>query len=212
MTDENRQPEKPEQPAQTEQPDLPPYVIEPARSGRSKCKTCRRKIPKDDLRIGILIVGPFGPGYLWHHIQCGAKRHLDRLEEAYEMQAWADGVQVPPIEKMRVLAEKAEKVKKERKTAPHTEPAPTGRAKCKHCGETIEKGLFRVVLLRGVEFAGQVRSGPINVHPGCVVRELMTEDCTTEPEGFEDALRTNSEGIASEDMEKVLQEIGTIPG
>jgi hypothetical protein len=209
MTEDKQQPEKPEQP---EQPDLPPYVIEPARSGRAKCKTCRRKIPKDDLRIGILIVGPFGPGYLWHHIKCGAKRHLDRLEEAYKLRAWADGVQVPPIEKLRTLAEKAEKVKKDRKAAPHTEPAPTGRAKCKHCEEPIEKGSFRVVLLRGVEFAGQVRNGPINVHPGCVVRELMAEDCTTEPEGFEDALRANSEGIASGDVDKVLFEIGTIPG
>ncbi len=206
MSDETRKTE------QAEQPDLPPYVIEPARSGRSKCKTCRRKIQKDHLRVGILIVGPFGPGYLWHHINCAARRHLDRLEEAYSLQAWADGLEVPPLEKLRALAEKAEEVRREKKTAPHTEPAPTGRAKCKHCGEAIEKGSYRVILLRGVEFGGQVRSGPINVHPKCVVQELMAEDCTTEPEGFEEALRANSTGIPSEELEKVLGEIGTIPG
>jgi poly [ADP-ribose] polymerase len=195
-----------------EQPEMAPYVIEPARSGRSKCKTCRRGIQKGHTRIGILIVGPFGPGYLWHHMNCAARRQLAKVEEAYEMKVWADGVDVPPIEKLRLLAEKAEKDKAERKTSPHTEKAPTGRAKCKHCGEPIPKDSYRVVLLRGVEFAGQVRSGPINVHPGCVVRELMAEDCTSEPEGFEDALRANSTGVPAEDVERVLAEIGPIPG
>ena len=40
------------------------------------------RIPKDALRFGFLIVGPFGPGYLWHHMNCAARRHLGRLEEA----------------------------------------------------------------------------------------------------------------------------------
>ena len=58
---------------------LAPYRIEPARSGRSKCKACRRAIPKDALRFGFLIEGPFGPGYLWHHMNCAARRHMDKL-------------------------------------------------------------------------------------------------------------------------------------
>ena len=37
---------------------LADYVIEGARSGRSRCKTCRRTIAKDALRIGVLIDGP----------------------------------------------------------------------------------------------------------------------------------------------------------
>lgn len=198
--------------ARDQQTDMAPYVIEPARSGRSKCKACRRVIQKGHTRIGILIVGPFGPGYLWHHMNCAARRHLEKVEEAYRLQAWEDGVDVPPIEKLRSVADKAEKDRAERKTAPHAEKAPTGRSRCKHCGEPIAKGSYRVVLLRGVEFAGQVRSGPINVHPGCVIRELMAEDCTTEPEGFEDALRANSTGVPSGDVDRVLQEIGAIPG
>jgi hypothetical protein len=202
MTDDSNQ----------QQTEMAPYLIEPARSGRSKCKTCRRAIQKGHTRIGILIVGPFGPGYLWHHMNCAARRQLAKVEEAYAMKAWADGVQVPPIEKLRQLAEKAEKAREERKNAPHAEKAPTGRSRCKHCGEPIEKGSYRVVLLRGVEFAGQVRSGPINVHPRCVVRELMAEDCTTEPHGFEDALRANSTDVPREDVEQVLAEIGPIPG
>ena len=40
-----------EQAAPPEEESLPPYVIEGARSSRSKCKTCRRKIDKDVLRL-----------------------------------------------------------------------------------------------------------------------------------------------------------------
>ena len=67
---------------------LPPYVIEGARSARSKCKTCRKKIDKDVLRIGILIEGPYGTGYMWHHLKCAARRMYDKVEEAYSMEAW----------------------------------------------------------------------------------------------------------------------------
>ena len=50
--------------------ELAPYLIEAARSSRSKCRTCKRKIDKDLLRIGILLEGPYGTGYLWHHLTC----------------------------------------------------------------------------------------------------------------------------------------------
>ena len=39
---------------------MAPYKIEAARSSRSKCRTCRKKIDKDLLRIGILLEGPSG--------------------------------------------------------------------------------------------------------------------------------------------------------
>ena len=43
-------------------------------------------------------------------------------------------------------------------------------------------------MLRSVEFGGQVRRGPVNVHPGCVALEMQREDCAVEPDGFEAAL------------------------
>ena len=94
MSDTPNQTPPEEQPkdAQPEpaEPELPPFVIEGARSSRSKCKACRRKIDKGALRIGILIEGPYGTGYMWHHIKCAARRHLHRVEEAYELEAWKE--------------------------------------------------------------------------------------------------------------------------
>ena len=101
---------------------LPPYVIEGARSGRSRCKTCRRNIAKGGLRIGVLIEGPFGEGYLWHHLDCAAKRQWESLEEAYNGEFWVEGVKVPPLEEKRKLCEQAEKKKAEKKETPHVEP------------------------------------------------------------------------------------------
>ncbi len=66
----------------SDEPELPTHVIEPARSSRSKCKACRRAIDKGVLRIGILISGPFGDGYLGHHLACAARRRLEDVEEA----------------------------------------------------------------------------------------------------------------------------------
>ena len=193
-----------------EEPELPPYKLEAARSSRSKCRTCRRAIDKDKLRLGILLDGPYGMGYLWHHLTCAAKRKADDVEEAYKAKAWADGVEVPPIEDLRKLKEKAEEQKAKRKEAPYVERAPSGRAKCKHCEELIEKDSMRVALLREVIFGNQVRGAPVNVHPKCVSGEIRADDCGTEIEGFADAVRSNSKDVDASDIEAVLAEIGEL--
>lgn len=190
--------------------DLPPFKIERARSGRSKCKGCRRPIQKDKVRIGILIEGPFGPGYLWHHLTCAMRRRPEDVEQAYAGKCWDEGLEVPSLESLRAEAEKLEAKKTEKKEAPYVEIAPTGRSKCKHCGEAIEKGAYRVAVLRNVEFYGQVRSGPINVHPKCVAAELKAEDCATEVEGFEDAVRENSKGLEDAQVDEALRQIGSL--
>jgi hypothetical protein len=193
---------------------LPPYIIEGARSGRSKCKTCRKKIDMDVLRMGILIEGPYGTGYMWHHLKCAARRQFDKVEEAYELKAWEEAktppTGVPELTELSKLKEEAAKKKAERKEIPHVELAPSGRSKCKHCDEPIEKDSLRVVLGRDVEFGRQMRSAPINVHPRCVAAEIMAEDCGTEIEGFADAVRANSEGVDESQINAVLAEVGEL--
>jgi len=190
-------------------PDLSPYKLEPARSSRSKCKTCRRAIDKDVVRIGILIEGPFGTGYLWHHLTCAAKRNFDAVEAAYAEHPKDAGFDLPPLEELKKLREEAEKKRAEKQEAPYVERAATGRSKCAHCGEPIDEGEFRVCVLRSVEFYGQVRNGPIKVHAQCVKDALAAENSATEAVGFADAVRANSR-IPKKDVDAALEEIGQL--
>ena len=87
------------------EPELPPYNLEAARSSRSKCRTCRRKIDKGLLRLGILLEGPYGTGYVWHHLTCAAKRRGEDVEAAYEQKAWTEGLEVPTLESLQDTAQ-----------------------------------------------------------------------------------------------------------
>ncbi len=200
-----------EEPVREEPEELPEYKIEGARSSRSSCKTCKRKIQKDTLRLGVRIEGPFGVGFLWHHLTCAAKRHAQHVEGAYELRAWAEGVEVPPLEELRKLKEKAEEQKKKRKDPPYAERAPSGRSKCKLCGELIEKGALRVALPIVVEFYGQTRQGSILVHTACVQAALHTDDSAVEdPAGLPQELEANSRDLPPEDLARALDEIGAL--
>ena len=194
--------------------ELPMYIIEGARSGRSRCKVCRRAVDKNVLRLGVLIEGPYGTGHIWHHLTCAARRKFDNVEEAYEVEAWKEAKSppegLPSLDELRKLSEQAEVRRQKRKQIPYAELSPTGRAKCKHCGESMAKDSLRVVLGREVQFGSQVRTSPINVHPHCVASELKADDCSTKIEGFEAALRANSADLATERVEALIGEIGAM--
>ena len=193
------------------EPELAPYLLESARSSRSKCRTCKRKIEEGKLRLGILIEGPFGTGYLWHHLTCAARRRIEDVEAAYTQKAFEDGLAVPPLSTLQALEEKATQARANRKEPPYAERASSGRSKCKHCGEAIAKDAWRIVLAREVTFGSQVRAAPINVHTGCVQAELRSEDCQTEVEGFEEQIRQHSDLEASA-LDEALAEIGDLDG
>ena len=175
-------------PAEEKEQELAPYVIEGARSSRSRCKSCRKKIEKGILRLGVLLEGPYGTGYLWHHLKCAAKRRIDDVEEAYDREAWKEAKEVPEevpaIEELRKLNEEAQEKRKQQLTIPYVQVDPSGRAKCKNCGELLEKGNLRVVLGREIEFGTQYRTMPIHVHPKCVADELDAPNCNTSFRGF----------------------------
>ncbi len=194
---------------------LPSYVIEGARSSRSKCKVCRRAINKGTLRLGLLIEGPYGTGYLWHHLKCAARRRFESVQAAYELEAWKEAKDppknVPSLDELNKLRDEADDRKKIRKTIPYAEIAPSPRSKCKRCQEAIEKGALRVVLGRGVYFGNQVRTSPTIVHARCVADELGADDCMTEVEGFEASLRANTTDIASDRLDELMVQIGELP-
>lgn len=191
----------------------PPYVIEGARSARSKCKICRKKIDKDVLRLGTLIEGPFGTGYIWEHLTCAAKRTFEKVEEAYAAEAWnhaKEPPEVPAIEELAKLRAEADKKRVERRELPYVEVAPSGRSRCKHCGELIAKDEFRVVLAQEVVFGSQTRTAAINVLPEHVPEALRAPDSGTSPEGLAEALRDNSRGLDAAQLDEVIGRIGAL--
>ncbi len=195
-------------------PPLPPYIIEGARSSRSRCKTCRRSISKGGLRLGILVEGPYGAGHMWHHLNCAAKRHAEQLEEAYAQEAWNEAkeppAKIPTLASLRALAQEAETRRRERPSLPYVEMDPSGRARCKQCGERLAKGRLRVVLGRRVEFGSQTRISPIQVHPACVAAALAADDTDTRPDALAEGLRAHSRDVPAEQIEALLAEIGPV--
>lgn len=198
--------------------ELAPYVIEHARSGRSKCKSSGRKIEAGVLRLGVLVDGRFGQGYMWHKLTAAAEKIFEQVEEAYEQEAWRSAKvppsvdEIPTLDELRVLAEKAaakrEKKEREKKTIPYAEIAPSNRSKCKQSGEPIDKGAVRIILGMEAHFGNQTRISPYSVLPAHLQQALMEPDMGTEEEGLADALRENSGDIDPDLLEQAIAEAG----
>jgi hypothetical protein len=210
MTDSQDTPD-PRAPAGEPNAEAPkaPLVLERARSSRSSCKACKKPIQKDKFRLGVLIEGPFGPGYLWHHLSCAARRRFDDVVAAYAEAPKPLDPELPPLDELKQNLEVEEKKKAEKKEAPYVERAKTGRSKCRVCDQLIAEGEWRVIVLRNVEFYNQTRSGPINVHPRCVRAALDAPDSATPKEGFVQAVKDNS-GLADAELADAIAAIGAL--
>lgn len=145
-------------------------VFETAASGRAKCRGCGQKIDKGDLRYGEAVPNAFGAGEArhWYHLTCGAQRrsesflaaleaHEGDLPDRSELERWAElGVAHPRWCRFA-----------------RVERAASGRARCRHCHETITKDGLRIV----VEW---VEDGMVNaagfVHVGCAGAYAGTTD------------------------------------
>lgn len=200
-----------------ENEEQPEYLIENARSGRSKCKNCRKTIAKDDLRMGVLVEGPYGLGYMWYHLVCSAAAHMDKVEEAYGAKAW-EAAKVPPdpedlpdLATLREHAVEAEREREEKernkKVIPYAEVAPSGRSKCKQSGEAIPKGAVRIVLGKEATFGSQTRTSAHAVLPEHVWASLEDPEIVTDPHTLIDELRANSR-IEEAVLEEALAAIG----
>jgi poly(ADP-ribose) polymerase-like protein len=60
------------------------HSIEPATSGRAKCRGCGRPIDKGELRLGEQLPNPYAEGEmtLWFHPTCAAYKRPEALIEA----------------------------------------------------------------------------------------------------------------------------------
>ncbi|MBN1236916.1 MAG: hypothetical protein JXB36_00370, partial [Gammaproteobacteria bacterium] len=120
-------------------------MIEPAASGRAKCRGCDRRIAKGELRFGERLPNMFGDGEmtLWFHPACAAYK---RPEPFLETLAEGAGAALPDAAALEAAARRGI----DHRRLPRVdgaERAPTGRARCRHCREPIAKGAWRVPLV-----------------------------------------------------------------
>ena len=120
------------------------HVIEPASSGRAKCRGCSAKIPKGELRLGERLANPYGDGEmtLWFHIPCAAFKRPEAFTEALaETQLEID-------DRSQLLAEAQLGMEHHRLPRVNgAQLAPTGRARCRSCREMISKDAWRISLV-----------------------------------------------------------------
>lgn len=121
-----------------------PHVIEPASSGRAKCRACDLAIAKGDLRFGERLPNAFGDGEmtLWFHARCAAyarpEPFLATVKERSDAAASLDELVV------------AAQFGLDHRRVPRihgAERASSGRAKCRHCREPIGKDEWRIPIV-----------------------------------------------------------------
>jgi hypothetical protein len=165
-------------------------VIEPAPSGRAKCRACQEKIAKDELRFGASVDNPFGSGEAlrYYHLVCAAERHPEGFKEALE----AHEGELPDREELARVAQLGVDHRRLQRAA-HAERASSGRARCRHCRETIDKGALRIAL----EYIedGMVSAGGF-IHVGCAQDYFGTTELLAR-------MKRRSTKLAPEDFEEL---------
>ena len=162
-----------------------PHVIEPASSGRAKCRACGRPIAKAELRFGERQPNAFGEGEmtLWYHVTCAAYARPEPFLE-YAVAS--------PEASHSLIA--AARFGIEHRRVPHVhgaERAPTGRARCRSCREIIGKDEWRIALVFFEEF----RFDPGGfIHAGCARDYFETVDILDRIREFSPALESGDLG------------------
>jgi hypothetical protein len=120
------------------------HVLEPATSGRAKCRGCARPIALGLLRFGERIPNAFAEGEttLWFHPLCAAFKRPEPFLATLES-APAD---VPEREALAAAA-RASLAHRRLPRIDGAERAPSSQAKCRHCKAPIGKGSWRIRLV-----------------------------------------------------------------
>ena len=169
-----------------------PHVIEPATSGRARCRGCEQKIAKGELRFGERLPNPFAEGEMthWFHPLCAAYTRPEALLEILSASNLDDR------DTLRAIAEDGVKHRRLPRVN-GIERSPSGRARCRNCKEMIEKDAWRIPLV----FYEDGRFNPSGfIHLGCSSDYLGTTDLIDRVQHFGGSL-------APEDLADVRQEL-----
>jgi hypothetical protein len=147
------------------------HTIEPAPSGRSKCRGCGRAIERGEPRFGERLPNPFADGSemtVWLHLRCAAFKRPEPLLPTLGETA-AD---VPDREPLERIAQRGI----DHPRLPRidgAERAASGQAKCRQCHEPIARGAWRIRL--GFWEEGRIAPGGY-VHLECRQAYFETDD------------------------------------
>lgn len=171
-----------------------PHVIEPASSGRAKCRGCGQRIVKDELRFGERLPNPFGDGEmtLWFHVVCGMYKRPEPFLEALESTAAS-------LDRRDWLEAQARHGAAHRRLprVDGAQRAPTGRARCRGCREMIDKDGWRFPLVYFEE--GRFQPSGF-AHVRCARDYLGTVEVI-------DRVRHFSPGLTEADVEEIRSEL-----
>ncbi|NNE71770.1 MAG: hypothetical protein HKN29_15605 [Rhodothermales bacterium] len=137
------------------------YATEIASSGRSKCRGCERSIAKGDVRLGETMMNPRvdRETTFWYHPLCAAYKRPPAILEFLEQ-----GGELEDADRLRQIAEVSEAhPRMARLHVAHV--APSGRATCRACRETIAKDDWRISV---VFFEDGYLNPAGYIHAGCV--------------------------------------------
>lgn len=120
------------------------HLLEPATTGRARCRGCTAKLAKGELRFGERLPNPFadeGQTTLWFHPECAAYKRPEPFLEALAEHALA-------FDQRERLASEARRGLEHRRLPriDGAERAPSGRATCRDCREPIAKQAWRLRL------------------------------------------------------------------
>ncbi len=168
-------------------------VIEVAKTGRARCRTCRQTIDKGALRFGEEQPSAFSDEMqmAWHHLACAARKRPAQVREALSQFTG----EVPGRDEIEKLLAEADETAV---AFPHAERAPTGRSSCLQCREPIPKDALRVAVQREVDVAGMARMGAGYLHPGCAPEFTGTADLLA-------LLLENSRKLGDQDREELAR-------
>ncbi len=157
------------------------HVIEPASSGRAKCRSCDQPIAKGELRLGERQPNAFGDGEmtLWFHLPCAAYSRPEPFLEAQSAAPAAAGEPLAAAARFGI----------EHRRVPRlhgAERATSGRAHCRSCRELIAKGEWRLPLV----FFEDYRFSPGGyVHARCARNYFETTELLDRVRHFSPELR-----------------------
>ncbi|XP_075387171.1 poly [ADP-ribose] polymerase 1 [Tenrec ecaudatus] len=157
------------------------YRAEYAKSGRASCKKCKENIPKDSLRMAIMVQSPMFDGKVphWYHFSCFWKvghclLHPDVEVDGFSELRWDDQQKVKKTAEAGGVTGKGQdgSGSKAEKTLSDfaAEYAKSNRSTCKGCMEKIEKGQMR--LSKKMLDPEKPQMGVIDrwYHPNCFIQ------------------------------------------